>query len=391
MSRSTLAAWLLLAPLLVLLLANFLAPIGLLLTRAVQDREVPNAWPETAAALRAWDGTGLPPESVGTCFARELADSRRSGTFAAAANRLNFAGAGWRTLLTRTLNGLPADQGFALDGLRRIDERWGRRETWLAIKHAAGPYTDFYLLSTLDLHRRPDGVLAKVAPREALFTDAFVRTFGISAVVTLCCVVLGYPVAYVLAGLPNKIANRLLIFIVLPMWTSVLVRTTAWMVLLQSHGVVNDVLRRIGVIRHPLELIYNRTGVYIAMTHVLLPYAVLPLYGVMRGFSPHSLRAALSLGATPLRTFWQVYLPQTLPGVTAGALIVFILSLGYYITPALIGGPADQMVSSFIAFYTNQSLDWGRAAALSLVLLVATGVCVLLYGRLAGTRETVLR
>jgi putative spermidine/putrescine transport system permease protein len=132
-------------------------------------------------------------------------------------------------------------------------------------------------------------------------------------------------------------------------------------------------------------------GVYIAMTHVLLPYTVLPLYGLMRGLSRVSMRAALSLGATPLRTFWEIYLPQTLPGITAGALIVFILSLGYYITPALIGGPADQMVSSYIAFYINQSLDWGRAAALSLALLLATGVCVAFYGRIAGARETVLR
>ena len=391
MTRTTATGWLLLAPLGLLLLLNFLTPIALLLTRAVQDREVATAWPNTATALRDWNGAALPGEAIATMFARELGDSVRAGTFAAAASRLNFDGRGWRTLLARTSAALPLRQSSVLKALQAIDPRWGERETWLAIKRAAGPYTDFYLLSTVDLHRRPAGDLARVGPDEAVFVDAFARTFGISAAVTFLCVLLGYPVAYVLAGLPDRAANVSLIFIVLPMWTSVLVRTTAWMVLLQRHGVVNDVLMSLGLIAHPIELIYNRLGVYIAMTHVLLPYTVLPLYGVMRGLTPVSMRAALSLGATPLRTFWQVYLPQTLPGVTAGALIVFILALGYYITPALIGGPADQMVSSFIAFYTNQSLDWGRAAALSLVLLLATAVCVVIYARVVGMRETVLR
>jgi len=391
MSRNTLTAGLLLGPLVLLLLGNFLAPIALLLTHAVEDREVAAAWPRTAAALREWDGRTLPSEAIAADFARELADSLQAGTFAAAVNRLNYDSAGWRTLLARTATTLPLPQGATLQALGRIDPRWTQRESWLALKAAAGPYTASYLLSAVDLHRSSSGRLERVAPNQAVFVNAFGRTFGISMVVTLGCVLLGYPVAYVLAGLPSRVANILLIFVVLPMWTSVLVRTTAWMVLLQSHGVINDLLIRLGVVSHPVELIYNRTGVYIAMMHVLLPYTVLPLYGLMRGLAPVSVRAALSLGATPLRTFWEIYLPQTLPGITAGALIVFILSLGYYITPALIGGPADQMVSSFIAFYTNQSLDWGRAAALSLALLLATGVCVAVYGRIAGARETVLR
>jgi len=167
----------------------------------------------------------------------------------------------------------------------------------------------------------------------------------------------------------------------------VLVRSTAWMVLLQDHGIVNQLLTHIGLISRPLRLIYNRTGVCIAMTHVLLPYFLLPLYGVMKSIPAGTMRSALSLGAAPACAFWRVYVPQTLPGVTAGALIVFTLALGYYITPALLGGAGDQMISYFIVYYTNQALNWGMAAALSLVLLAATLILVTLHGRLARTRE----
>jgi putative spermidine/putrescine transport system permease protein len=219
----------------------------------------------------------------------------------------------------------------------------------------------------------------------------FGRTFVISAAFTVLCLLLGDPIAYLLANLPERQSNLLMIMVLLPFWTSVLVRTAAWMVLLQKHGIVNDLLLHAGVVSRPLELIYNRTGVYIAMTHVLLPYFVLPLYGVMKGIPRSTLRAALSLGATPMRAWWKVHVPQSLPGVAAGALIVFILALGYYVTPALVGGGDDQMISYFIAFYTNQSLNWGMAAALSLILLTAVVLLVLMYGRTSALREAALR
>jgi len=197
--------------------------------------------------------------------------------------------------------------------------------------------------------------------------------------------VLAYPVAYLLATVPARIGNLLMILVLLPFWTSVLVRTTAWMVLLQREGIVNGILRRAGIISDPLQLIHNRTGVYIAMTYVLLPFMVLPLYGVMKGVSPLAVRAALSLGASPFAAFRRVYLPQTLPGITAGCLLVFILAIGYYITPALVGGADDQLISYFIAFYTNQTLNWGMAAALGLVLLAVTLILYGVYTKLAGT------
>jgi putative spermidine/putrescine transport system permease protein len=175
-----------------------------------------------------------------------------------------------------------------------------------------------------------------------------------------------------------------MIFVLLPFWTSLLVRTASWIVLLQREGLVNQTLQATGLIDEPLALIFNRAGVYIAMTHVLLPFMLLPLYSVMRGIPPAYARAALSLGAPPLAAFLKIYLPLSMPGVAAGCLLVFILAIGYYITPALVGGAADQMISYFVAFYTLETVNWGMAAALGTVLLVATLILYLLYARLVG-------
>ncbi len=200
----------------------------------------------------------------------------------------------------------------------------------------------------------------------------------------MLCLVLGYPVAYLLASVPPRLANRLMFFVLLPFWTSLLVRIVAWIVLLQREGVVNSVLRFLGAIDRPLDLVYNLTGVLIAMTHILLPFMILPIYSVMKGISPSYMRAAASLGANPLIAFIRVYLPQTIPGLGAGCLLVFILAVGYYIAPALVGGPHDQMVSYFIAQYTNVSINWGMASALGAILLVIVMLLYLVYNRLVG-------
>lgn len=385
-------AVLLIAPLAIFLLASFFTPIALLLVRGFTDHEVRDAWPATARALSEWDGTGLPDSRVVTTFVEELAASSRKATLSAAANRLNHASPGWRTLLARTTDALPLPADVApIAALTAIDARWGERETWATIKGASGKFTSFYLLASLDRHVDADGRLVRSPDEQAVFVDVFARTFWISATVAALCALLGYPLAYVLASLPDRIAHPLLVLVLLPFWTSVLVRTTAWMVLLQDRGLVNGVLLDLGLISEPLQLIYNRTGVYIALTHVLLPYFVLPLYAVMKRIPPVTMRAALSLGATPMQAFWRVYFMQTLPGAAAGALMVFILALGYYITPALVGGPGDQMISYFIAFYTNQSLNWGMAAALSLLLLVTTLLLLVICGRVTGRRELALR
>lgn len=361
----------LVAPLLLFLLASFVAPVVLMLSRAVTDRELMTVWPDSAAALRQWHSGGLPPDTLAQTVSRDILASRRAGTLNRAANRLNYDVVGSRSLLYATADRLEGGApGNSVAALAQIDPRWGQPEIWAAMRHADGPLTSHYLLAALDRRLTADDGIARVAPEQAVFETIFLRTFKISAVVALLCVALGYPVAFLLASLPQRAANPLLILVLLPFWTSALVRTAAWAVLLQTNGVVNNALQYVGLIDAPLQLIYNRVGVYIAMTHVLLPFFILPLYGVMKGISPTAMRAASSLGARPLRAFWKVYLPQSLPGVAAGAIIVFTLALGYYVTPALVGGGADQMISASIAFYTNQSLNWGMAAALSFLLLL---------------------
>lgn len=361
----------LVAPLLIFLIASFIAPVMLMLSRAVIDRDLERAWPESAAALRAWDGDGLPPDGLARTVAHETLAAHRAGTLNRVANRLNYDMVGSRSLLYATADRLAAGApGDTVADLARIDPRWGQPAIWSVMRHADGPLTSYYLLAALDRRLDAEGRIVGVPREQAVFGDIFLRTFKISAVVALLCTLLGYPVAYLLASLPARTANPLLILVLLPFWTSALVRTAAWAVLLQTNGVVNGALQTIGLIDAPIQLIYNRLGVYIAMTHVLLPFFILPLYSVMKGIAPTAMRAASSLGASPMLAFRKVYLPQTLPGVAAGAIIVFTLALGYYVTPALMGGGADQMISASIAFYTNQSLNWGMAAALSLLLVL---------------------
>lgn len=204
------------------------------------------------------------------------------------------------------------------------------------------------------------------------------------AVITVICLLLAYPLAYLLANLPTRKSNLLMILVLLPFWTSILVRVAAWIVLLQSGGLINGALLKLGLIDQPLQLVFNRTGVYIAMVHIMLPFMILPIYSVMKGISPSYMRAAISLGCHPFASFWRVYFPQTVAGVGAGCLLVFILSIGYYITPALLGSPNDQMVSYFVAFYTNSTINWGMATALGGLLLLATLVLYVVYSWLVG-------
>ena len=200
------------------------------------------------------------------------------------------------------------------------------------------------------------------------------NTIAISGTVTLLCLLLGYPLAYAMARAGPRM-RRLLIFIVLlPFWTSVLVRTFAWMVLLQRNGIVNKTLIETGLISDPLRLIYNRTGVLIGMTHVLLPFMVLPLYAVMQRIDPNYGAAASSLGAPPVQSFYRVYLPLSMPGVVTGCVLVFVSGLGYYITPALLGGPGDLMLAQIIETQVAEFGRWGFAGALAVVLLGATAL-----------------
>jgi len=360
----------LITPAALFLLLNFAVPILTMLWRGVSEPELISTWPQATRALREWTGAGLPDDSLVALLSADLLRSQEAGTLSRAANRLNFAIVGSRSLIFATAAALKSNStAVGLERLVSIDPRWGQRETWAALRHAAGPFTSFYLLAACDRHIDADGHIVSVPADRSVFIDVLMRTFKISVVVTMLSLALGYPVAYLLASLPERLGNPLTLLVILPFWTSVLVRTTAWTVLLQTHGVVNKTLLALGLAHSPLGLLYNRAGVYIAMTHVLLPFMILPLLGVMKRISPEAVRAARSLGAGPVTAFRKVYLRQSMPGIIAGSVVVFTLALGFYVTPALVGGGADQMLTSFIAFYINQSLNWGMASALSLLLL----------------------
>ncbi|MCM8746763.1 ABC transporter permease [Thermomicrobium sp. CFH 73360] len=224
--------------------------------------------------------------------------------------------------------------------------------------------------------------------RRIVEVDLYLRvlqtTFTIALQVTLLCLILGYPLAYFLATLRARTARLLMILVLIPFWTSILVRTYAWMVLLQRQGVFNRWLLELGLIDEPLRMMYNRIGVLVGMTHVLLPFMVLPAYAVMRGIDRNLLRAAYNLGASPFQAFLRVFLPLSLPGVAAGSLLVFILALGFFITPALMGGRTDMMIAQLIETQIRTQLNFPFAAALAAVLLVITLVIFAIYNRLLG-------
>ena len=218
--------------------------------------------------------------------------------------------------------------------------------------------------------------------RVPVYLTVIWRTFQTSALVTLLCLALGYPLAYVLATLRPRMAQLLMIVVVLPFFTSIIVRTYAWMVLLGRNGVVNQYLTWLGLTDAPLPLLYNKGGVLIGMTYVLLPYMVLTVYSVMRGIDPAFIRAAHSLGASRWHAFRKVFLPLSLPGIAGGTLLVFILSLGFFITPALMGGPSDVMIAMLIEREVEFTLNWSFASALAVILLALTLIGFVGYNRI---------
>ncbi|CAN5281642.1 ABC transporter permease [soil metagenome] len=371
-------------PLLVFLLLTFLIPIGALLKRAVENPEVANALPRTVAAIAAWDRKSTPAPETFAAFTADLAtlpDSSDAGTLA---RRLNSEVPGARSLVMGAYRALPVagTPAEVKAKLLELDPRWAEPKYWQAIAKNGSRWTADYLLASVDLRRNAAGDVEAMPADQRVYARILARTFEISAVVTLFCLLLGYPLAWWLANLPTRTANVLMILVLVPFWTSVLVRVAAWIVLLQSEGLVNRGLMAIGITDHPLALLFNRVGVIIAMVHILLPFMILPLYSVMKSVPPTYLRAAVSLGSTPLAAFFRVYVPQTYPGIGAGALLVFILSIGYYVTPALLGGADDQMLSYYIARYTNVEINWGMACALGALLLAATLVLYAIYRKL---------
>lgn len=376
----------LIAPLLIFVVVCFLFPIASILSKSVENPEFRDTLPATSAALAEWSGKALPDEALYATLGKELKAAREQGQIAVVAKRMSYEDPSFRRLIVSAPRLVPDSGEQVKEAMIAGQPLWGELSTWQTLQRAAKPLTSYYLLSVFD--RKVDvntGEVVQLPADQALYVNVLLRTLWMALVVTLLCVGIGYPLAYWLARQPANRANLLMILVLLPFWTSLIVRTASWIVLLQSGGLINRALMGLGLIDHPLTLVFNRVGVFISMTHILLPFIVLPLYAVMKGISPTYVRAAVSLGAHPFLAFWRVYVPQTYAGITAGALLVFMMAIGYYVTPALLGGPDDQMVSYFVAFFTNSTMNWGMAAALGSQLLIIVMLLYVVYVRVTRT------
>lgn len=390
--RIQLRAFALVTPVLVFLLYFFLIPIGDMLTRSVYDPRAANWLPESSEALQEWNRQGLPGEETYASLANELVKRAEDGKIGRLALVINHEQPGARTLIMKTASMLKGMEPDEIDSYKEalvgIDGDWGKREIWSALKTVSSHFTARYYLAGLDFQYNVDGEIISVPEHSEIYVTLLVRTLWASAAIMGLCLLLGYPVAYQLANSPPGTGNLLLILVLLPFWTSLLVRTASWIVLLQEQGTINDLLVAVGLISDEgrLRMVYNMIGTIVAMTHIMLPFMILPMYAVMRRVPPDYMRAAQSLGATPPRAFLGVYLPQTLPGVGAGCILVFILSIGFYITPALVGGRTGQFISKFVAYHIQQSVNWGLGAALAGIILISVLALYLLYSRLFGVQ-----
>jgi putative spermidine/putrescine transport system permease protein len=392
--RDRLRALGLVSPLFIFIVLSFLTPIFVMLYNAVYDPDVAQNLPQTVVALEQWDGKELPSEEVFAAFAADMKAAQDNKMVALIGKRLNYEISGIRSKVIATGRKVGEIQAPPYkEAIVALDKVWGEPETWATIKRSSSVYTPFYVLAMLDLRQGADGSIEKVPADRSIYIDILIRTLGISTLVTLATLILGYPVAYMLATTPQRTASILMIFVLLPFWTSLLVRTTAWMILMQDGGVfaqfmhitgITWLLNLFGLIDGQPQLFKTRFSTVVAMTHIQLPFTLLPIYSVMKTISPNYMRAAKSLGGSPFYCFVRVYMPQTLPGVAAGCLLTFILCLGYYITPALVGGPTDQMISGFIASAVNTENNWGKASALGVILLVATLILYYVYNKLIG-------
>jgi putative spermidine/putrescine transport system permease protein len=385
-SRARRRAFLLVLPLLLFVLLTFLIPIIYMLQRSFEH----DGFSKSAPALVAWFAENSdfdpadPPEAAFAALVDDLARMQKEKSTGLAGARINYSVPGTISLFkkgAREANNLVPPFKEALVA---VDADWGKPALWRGMASASNVYTAEFYKVAADMKLTDDG-WARGEADERIYLYLFFKTFLISGIITVICLLLAFPVAHLLATLPLAKSSLLMILVLLPFWTSLLVRTTSWIALLQEQGIVNDLLVGIGLVTDEgrLSMMYNLTGTIVAMTHVLLPFMVLPLYSVMKVIPPSYARAARSLGATSWTTFRRVYLPQTLPGIAAGSLLVFILAVGYYITPALVGGADGQLISNLISFHMSKS-NWSLAAAIAAMLLAAILLLYWLYDRLIG-------
>lgn len=386
--RARIRAFLFVLPILLFLVVLFALPIGQMLYLSVSDDTIRTEMPKTVAALANWDRSGAPDEATFAALVDDLKAARERQAVGKIASQLNHVYSGARSLFISAGRGISSLEAPYKKALIEKDANWGDPKLWAVIRSLSGTPTSIYYLNAVDMTLSDTARPESVPADQRIHVLIFWRTMWLSALVTFICLVLGYPVAYLLAGLPLRTSNLLMICVLLPFWTALLVRITAWIAMLQSDGVLLSSAAALGFVdadtgKRP-QLVYNMTGTLVAMVHVLLPSMILPLYSVMKTIPPTYVRAARSLGATSTTAFRRVYFPQTVPGIAAGCLLVFILAVGYYITPALLGGQSGVLISNFIALHMEGTLNWGLAAALGGLLLAAILVLYWVFNKIVG-------
>ena len=385
--KNKIKAFLLVAPLLLFLLITYITPIGEMFTRSIDDKMITKMLPKTYKAMESWDGQELPPEEVYASFLSDYKVLVKNKTQGKLGQRLNKEKNGFNSILKKLKRKMKKfEEGNYKEQIISVHKRFGNVEYWRAVKRTAPPYTIGKYLKAVDMYKDQNGDIVQVEEKRRVYKKLWIRTVEVAFFVTIFCFFMGYPIAHLLATIPVKYSNLLMICVLLPFWTSLLVRTASWMILLQQQGLVNDFIVMIGLVddANRPQMMYNKVGTYVAMTQILLPFMVLPLYSVMKTVSPSMMRAGKSLGGTPFVSFWKIYFPLTISGVGAGSLLVFILAVGYYITPELVGGASGTLISNSIAYHMKQTLDWSFASAMGLMLLFGVLAIYWIYNKLVG-------
>ena len=388
--RSKIIAFSMVLPLLIFILIAFLIPIVDMLLLSVDNSITKDILPKSVQTLQSWDETSgeLPDEFIFAAMVEEIKKAKAAREHTKIGSRLNYESSGFSSLFRKAGRKVKKIKKPPYkEALIKSDKRWGEIKTWQVIKQFSTEYTDGYYLAALDFKRNPTtGNIESLPKKDSIYLKLFWRTMLLSSLITFLTFIIGFPLAYMLATVSTRLSNILIIFVLLPFWTSLLVRTTSWIALLQQEGVINDFLVLVGLIDNEgrLAMIHNATGTVVAMTHILLPFMILPFFSVMKTIPKSYVRAAVSLGAHPWKAFWKVYFPNTGAGIGAGSILVFIIAIGYYITPALVGGSSGTFISNRIAYHISNSLNWGLGAALGVILLGIVLALFVLYDRIVG-------
>jgi putative spermidine/putrescine transport system permease protein len=383
--RSKMRAIMLVGPPLLFLIFLFVIPIANMLTRSVDDKLINQVLPNTFEAFETWDKVSEPDESMFEALYTDLRSADKTD-IGKASVRMNYAKPGWRSLVKRTARKIKKMEPPYKEAFLKADDRWTDTEFWLSLGIMKDKRTMGYYLNAVDRTYDFDKNVIHVDENRKVYNLLWWRTIQVSIIVTLACLLLAYPVSYLLATLPMRISNLLMICVLMPFWTSLLVRIVAWMIMLQQNGVVNDTLVAAGILsdENRLAMMYNFNGTIIVMTQILLPFMILPIFSVMKTIPPSYMKAAQNLGATPTLAFIRVYMPQTIPGIGAGCILVFIVAIGYYITPELVGGKDGRLIGNMVAFHMQRSLNWGLAAAMGTILLVVILLLYWVYDKIIG-------